>query len=107
VLKDQKVRDLMGKIELVEDRTLTDRFIKLRSRPIVLEILMKSGEKFIEEVEWAPGSPANPMSEADRLKKFEDLASVALSKEKMERLIDRLLNLEKVENLTAVTELFH
>ena len=106
-LKDEKVRYLMRKIELAEDSALTDRFTKMRSRPIVLEILMKSGERFIEEVEWAPGSPANPMSESDRLKKFEDLASAALGREKMERLMDRLLNLERVENLTAVGELLH
>ncbi|UCG67031.1 MAG: MmgE/PrpD family protein [Deltaproteobacteria bacterium] len=106
-LKDEKVRYLIRKIELAEDSALTDRFTKMRSRPIVLEILMKSGERFIEEVEWAPGSPANPMSEADRLKKFEDLAYTVLAREKMERLMDRLLNLERVENVNAVAELLH
>jgi len=106
-LRDEKVRELMRKIELTEDSTLTDRFIKVRSRPIVLEILMKNGERYIEEVEWAPGSPANPMSEADRIKKFEDMASAALGKEKTQRLMNQLLNLEKVENIAAVTELLH
>lgn len=106
-LKDEKTRGLMRKIELVEDRALTDRFMKMRSRPIVLEILMKSGEKFIEEVEWAPGNPANPMSEADRLKKFEDLSSACLGKERTGRLMDYLLNLEKIENINVVAELLH
>jgi len=106
-LKDEKVRYLMRKIELAEDNALTDRFTKMRSRPIVLEILMKGGERFIEEVEWAPGSPANPMSEADRLKKFENLASAVLDKEKTGRLMNHLLNLEKVENTATVTELLH
>ena len=106
-LKDEKVRELMRKIELVEDSALTDRFIKMRNRPIVLEILMKNGERYIEDVEWAPGSPANPMSETDRVKKFVNLASAALGKEKIGRLMNHLLNLEKVENIAAVTELLH
>jgi 2-methylcitrate dehydratase PrpD len=106
-LKDEKVRELMRKIVLAEDSALTDRFTKMRSRPIVLEILMKNGKRYIEEVEWAPGSPANPMSEADRIKKFEDLASAALGKEKTGRLMNHLLNIEKVENIAAVTELLH
>lgn len=106
-LKDNKVRGLMRKIELVDDNALTDRFTKMRSRPIVLEIVMINGERYIEEIEWAPGSPANPMSEADRIKKFEDLASAALGEEKTGRLMNHLLNLEKIENIATVTELLH
>jgi 2-methylcitrate dehydratase PrpD len=104
-LKDEKTRALMRKIELVEDRALTDRFKQKRSRPAVLEILMANGERYLEEVEWAPGSPANPMSEADRIHKFEELASVVLNKEKTAILMDRLLGLEKVENISEVTKL--
>ena len=104
-LKDEKTRELMRKIELVEDSALTDRFKKVRSRPAVLEILMQNGEKYTEKVEWAPGSPANPMSETDRLKKFEALASTVLDREKTGRLMNHLLNLEKVENIATVAEL--
>jgi 2-methylcitrate dehydratase PrpD len=106
-LKDENVKGLMRKIKLVDDKVLTDRFTKMRSRPIVLEIFMKNGERYIEEVEWAPGSPANPMSEADRINKFEDLASAVLGKKKTGRLMNDLLNLEKIENIATITELLH
>lgn len=106
-ITDGDVRELMTKIYLTEDDNLTDVFNKKRNRPIVMEISLKNGTKLEDYVEDAPGCPANPMSEADRLMKFQDLTSPVLGREKMKRLMNRLLNLERVENLTAAAELLH
>lgn len=95
-LKDEKVRELMGKIEVVEDAGLTKIRRETGRWPVELEIVMKSGETFTRRVEEPLGSPANPISSSELTNKFKELASSVLSQMQVEELLNSIRKLEEI-----------
>jgi 2-methylcitrate dehydratase PrpD len=67
-----------------------------------MQIRLHSGENLERRVVTPLGSPSNPISEAQLIKKFRDCAAMAfqpLRSAAESRLIDMVLNLERLENL--------
>lgn len=95
-LKNEKVRELMGKIEVVEDAGLTKIRRETGRWPVELEIGIKSGETFTRRVEEALGSPANPISSSEPTNKFKGLASSVLSEMQVEELLNSIRKLEEI-----------
>jgi 2-methylcitrate dehydratase PrpD len=77
-------------------------------RPGIVEIRVKEGTVYLEKVDYPYGHPQNPMSLEDLVKKFRDCvtySSKPLSKKNVSKLIDLLLNLEKVKDINEVIRL--
>jgi 2-methylcitrate dehydratase PrpD len=70
-----------------------------------LEVQLSDGRRYGEKVLHAKGSDKHPMTRQEVLQKFRLLASRVLSRTRVERLEDRLLNLEKLEDARKIAKL--
>ena len=70
-----------------------------------LEVELQDGRNFSEKVLHAKGSDKHPMSRDEVLQKFRLLASRVLSRSRVERLEDTLLNLEKLQDARTIAKL--
>jgi len=79
------------------------------ARPGVVAIKTRSGESYSKRVDFAYGHPKKPMTTDDLLEKFKDCVSYAakpMPKSNIERAIELMLNLEKVDDISQVIQLF-
>ena len=95
-MKDPAVLALRGRIALIGDPGLRTAKIK---RGGIVEILTRDGASIREHVELVRGRPANPMTDAEIEQKCTDLMQPALGAERTKSLIDRIWNLEHVQNM--------
>jgi hypothetical protein len=63
------------------------------------------GGEFRKRVEFAPGSPQNPLKEGALEEKFLDCLTYAakpISRQRAQQLIDNIMNLEKQETVESI-----
>jgi hypothetical protein len=76
----------------------------------LVEVKTKYGQVFSASTDVLKGSIGNPLSTHELITKFKDCTRYSkkpLSLEKVNRLIDRILNLEKVKDITEITGLLN
>jgi 2-methylcitrate dehydratase PrpD len=76
--------------------------------PIKMEIVLKNGEKVVRETHRIKGSPDYPMTPEEvigKFKKCNQYAQRPLSADKIESLIDQVLQLNKVNDVASLTDL--
>ena len=66
---------------------------------------LQDGRSYSEKVLHAKGSDKHPMTRDEALKKFRLLAARVLSRSRVERLEDTLLNLEKLDDAGKIAKL--
>jgi len=92
------------KIEVLEDAALEALGDEGR-HGVTLEVELHDGRSYSETVLHAKGSDKHPVSRDEALKKFRLLASRVLSRFRVERLEDTLLNLEKLDDARKIAKL--
>jgi len=102
-LRDERVKKLMGKIDVYTDEDL-DKLVP-DHRGAMAEVILKNGQKFISKILDAKGEPENPGGENDIYDKFRQLASVAFKADRVEKIIEKILRLDKVEEISELTKL--
>ncbi|MBC7331553.1 MAG: MmgE/PrpD family protein [Synergistetes bacterium] len=98
-LKDERVLSLIEKIKIIEDENYTKAHPE--KWPSRVEVLTVSGEIYSSETWFPKGDPENPMTDEEIEKKAKDLLSTALPEEYMNSLIERVWNLERIEDLST------
>ena len=63
----------------------------------IVEIKLKNGKTYTKRVDLARGNPGNEMSQEELIGKFKDCVAGRLSKGKMSRLLETVLDLEKLD----------
>ncbi len=71
----------------------------------VVEIRLKNGKTYKKTVNLARGNPGNSLSQEELTGKFKDCSAVKLSRDKADRLLDALMNLEKLDDAGKLMEL--
>ena len=74
-----------------------------------VEIKTSDGRKYSKRVDFAYGHPNNPLTREGLLAKFRDCAGYSitpLSRERMDEIVITLGNLEKVQDIGQVIQLF-
>ena len=89
------------KIDVVEDSQFEALGDEGR-HGVELEVQLRNGNSFSEKVLHAKGSDKHPMTQEEVLKKFELLASRVLSRPRVEKLRDTLLNLERLDDARQI-----
>lgn len=102
--KNPKLRPLMKKIQVRETEKCNRKFPE--SNSFRIEVTMRDGEKIVREIDHARGDPQNPMTDEEIETKFRRLAGPVMSKEQMDRALDRLWHLETVRDFSEVLSLF-
>jgi len=101
-LKNTELLRLMDRISLKADPELTRLYPQ--KWPSRVEIKLENGERYSGYCEYPKGDPENPFSEMELIEKFKKLCGNILTDGKKERIIDSVLNLEEMDD---VTEIFH
>jgi 2-methylcitrate dehydratase len=98
--RDPTTLELMQKVKV----EVTEEGLK--SRPDgglnVVEVVTKSGQRFIERGTYHKGHPKNPMTDEELEGKFRSLAQGLLGDRQMHLLLERLWNLEQVDDIGEV-----
>lgn len=101
-MKDPAILRERAKVQLVPDDEL-ERLIP--KRVAVVEVTLNDGTKLTERVESVRGTPENPMNREEVVSKVRDLISPVLGGTKCDALIDKVLNLENVQNIIELRPL--
>ncbi|MBN1226082.1 MAG: MmgE/PrpD family protein [Deltaproteobacteria bacterium] len=97
---DPRVRKLIDKVILQGDPSL-DKF-----RPAgISEIITKQGEKYSLRVDYPRGHARNPMTDEEIVDKFKTMASRYMEEAHMDRLINTVFELDKLDDIGELTEL--
>jgi 2-methylcitrate dehydratase PrpD len=100
-LHDFAVLNIAKKVKFELDNSLS-------SFSTLVEVKTKYGQVCSASTDVLKGSIGNPLSNYELIAKFKNCARYSkkpLSAEKVDRLIDRILNLEKVKDITEITRL--
>lgn len=88
-----------SKIKLIGDEELEKLLPKLIA---VVEVNTNDGATYRQKVDAVRGTVANPMTRAEVIAKFQDLTSPTMGKTQRNKLVDILLNIEKVPKLETI-----
>jgi 2-methylcitrate dehydratase len=98
--KDPRVLELIDKVTLKGDPNLD------KARPAgTSEIITKHGKKYTLRVDYPRGHARNPMTDQEVVEKFKDMASVYMTKEHMERLIESVFGMDKLDDIAKLLDL--
>jgi 2-methylcitrate dehydratase PrpD len=103
-IKDKRILALSNKVVPKVDEAFSKRGVT----PVIVEIKTKNGKVYSKRVDYPYGSPENPMDMDAIAEKFRDCASNAIKpvkKDKMEKLIQLIYNLETVRDVKQVIRL--
>ncbi|MFC1820164.1 MmgE/PrpD family protein [Thermodesulfobacteriota bacterium] len=102
-MKDPAILHIKKSITLVGDPELT---VPEAMRQGIVEVTTKDGERLKEHVVNVGGTAENPMSTEEVERKCRELLAPVLGKDRSEKLIDRIWNLEQVGNVRELRPLF-
>lgn len=92
-IEDTKVLSIAKKVKIYGSSELTQ--LVPQRRIAIVDISTYDGDKYLKRIDFPKGEPENPLSDAELKNKFLDLMSFAKkSKEKGEKIIDTVFNLE-------------
>jgi 2-methylcitrate dehydratase len=94
------VKELIAKVTLTGDPALD------KARPAgISEIVTKDGKTFRSRVDYPRGHARNPMTDQEVIAKFKDMASVRMKEAQMNRLIESVFALEKLDDIGTLLRL--
>jgi 2-methylcitrate dehydratase PrpD len=101
-MQDPAVLRERAKVQLIPDADLERR---LPRREATVEVTLDDGAHLSEHVDAVRGTPDNPMTRQEIIDKARDLMSPILGGPGASKLIDRVFDLEKVENIRQLRPL--
>ena len=101
-MQDAQARRQREKVDLVGDEELAKL---LPVRVTVVEIAFTDGSRVSERVSAVRGTPRNPMSRSEVIKKARDLIAPVIGSDKAQGLIDTVYRIEEVANVRSLRAL--
>jgi len=93
-LANPDIRDLMAKVHFAEVPELTKLYP--RKWPARVTIVLSDGRKLEAYNEYPKGDPENPLTASELVAKFKGLAGGILPGAQMDRIVDKVMSLEKI-----------
>ncbi len=98
-MQDAAIRALRSRVRLVYDDALQRLY---PARVAIVEVTMTDGSTYTQRVDAVRGSAENPMSTSEVVTKARDLMSPILGVQQSGKLIDAVMNVEKVSNVRTL-----
>jgi 2-methylcitrate dehydratase PrpD len=95
---DPAIKDLMRRIEIIPNPG------KPRDNIFPLTIKMKDGRSFEQTVLYPKGHVRNPFTDEEVAEKYRECASLALPADQVERSLECILNLERLDDLSGLMD---
>ena len=96
------VQALVQRVDISEAPAFTVRYPQ--EQPVTVRIKLKNGASYEGRCTITKGEPANPHTDADLTGKFFELGEMVWGRSTTQRLYDRLMKLEAVEDMRAVAD---
>jgi 2-methylcitrate dehydratase len=103
-IADPRLQRLMEKIQVLADDRFNNQYPA--AIPNLIEITLKDGTVHSRQVDYPRGHPKNPMTDAEVEDKFAKQCEGLLTHRKIQQILDRLWELEKIKDATEVLALF-
>ncbi len=96
-LKDPQIWDLLPKIRVTAEPEFEKLFPRLKATEVSISTV--SGQTHTLRVDYPKGDYRDPMTEAELLYKFDSMVLEKTGREKRDKIVELIMNLEKVENV--------
>ncbi|AVX20900.1 MULTISPECIES: MmgE/PrpD family protein [Carboxydocella] len=96
-LEDKEIRELMSRVELVQDPEIEALYPE--QWPAIVEIYCSDNRVYTERTNFPKGDPENPVTAEELSVKFRELAGIRLKPEEAERLLQKALKMENIQNI--------
>jgi len=73
--------------------------------PAIVEVALNDGRRYTRRVDWARGTPPNPISTEELEAKFVELATTVVSKRRAGQIIDAVYGLEGMQDVSELARL--
>jgi len=101
-MKDPEVLRQRGKVELIKDEGLQNL---MPLRVAIVDIKLADGTQLTKRVDNVRGTPENPMTREELVTKATDLIAPVFGAAQAGKLVERVMNLEKVKNIRELRPL--
>ncbi len=102
-LNDNKIKEIMNKIKIQGDPELNKKYPDTIAA--FVDLKTQDGTLFEQSVIYPKGNPKNKMSKNEVQAKFRDLALLSLDKSKVGNLFEKLMELEKINDIIEIIPL--
>jgi 2-methylcitrate dehydratase len=102
-IMDQDLRSYLTKIKVVAYPDYEETFPELKKAGV--EIKTTAGESFQIEVDYPLGDYREPMDDDTLYAKFDSMVTPETGKEKTDKIVETILNLEKLDDISDFTNL--
>ena len=102
-IMDPELRSYLDKINVIVDPEYEKTFPELKKSRV--EIKMNDGNLFDIEVDYPLGDYREPMDDIDLYAKFDSMVLPETGQKKRDHIIDAILNLEKLQDISEFTSL--
>jgi 2-methylcitrate dehydratase PrpD len=96
-LRNPAIRELAKRVRFEVDPEAEASFPQKRMAGVIVKL--KNGATYREKTEYAKGMPENPITPKELRDKFRDLSSMVLQKQQVEKAIETLDSLEKLDKI--------
>jgi 2-methylcitrate dehydratase PrpD len=102
-IKDPAILGLVHKIDYTGNEALEGKLVA--AAPAIVTIKLKNGEVYKKRVDYAKGTTNNPLTIDELKEKFRGLTGPALSGERAEKIIEMLMELEELDDISRLIPL--
>lgn len=102
-IRDQSLRSLMNRITISENPQFTRQYPAAMVSE--MEVVTKSGKRYVEQASYPKGHVRNPMTDADVQSKFEEMCRGVLQPDQRQKTLDALSALKDVKDIGEVLDL--
>jgi 2-methylcitrate dehydratase len=102
-IMDQELRSYLNKIKVIADPDYEKTFPELKKAGV--EIKTADGNSFEIEVDYPLGDYREPIDDDTFYAKFDSMVTPETGKEKRDKIVDAILNLEKIDDVSDFTNL--
>lgn len=102
-IRDRDIMSLIEKIIVKPDPTLSKQYPA--ATPSVIRVRMKSGEALEKQVTYPLGHPQRPLDDKQVEEKFRKLTAEMLTRKEMEKILEAIWHLERVDDVGEILEL--
>lgn len=98
-INDARIKKLASTVTIDFDAGLDEEFVKSKKMAHVLKVVCKDGRVLKNRVDYPKGSDKNPFTQEELINKFRNLASMAVSTEKINTILSVWNQIEEMKDM--------
>jgi len=102
-IRDPAILDLVHKIDYIANEKLGEK--SSDAAPAIVTIKLKNGQVYVKGVDYARGTVSNPMTIKELEEKFRALAAMAVSNDRIQKIIQMVMGLEDLDDISRLVPL--